>query len=113
MNDPNGLHRKGDEWHLFYQYHPHSTQWGPMHWNHAVSKDLYHWRHYPVFLQPEQNLAALGATGGAFSGSASIDMQGQTHFGIPSVYRHTIYIAVIAKFRKWPCQWTVTTSLRQ
>jgi beta-fructofuranosidase len=80
MNDPNGLHRKGDEWHLFYQYHPHSTQWGPMHWNHAVSKDLYHWRHYPVFLQPEQNLAALGATGGAFSGSAFIDAQGQTRF---------------------------------
>ncbi|MCS2172572.1 glycoside hydrolase family 32 protein [Scandinavium sp. TWS1a] len=80
MNDPNGLHRKGEEWHLFYQYHPHSTQWGPMHWNHAVSKDLYHWRHYPVFLQPEQNLAALGATGGAFSGSAFIDAQGQTRF---------------------------------
>jgi beta-fructofuranosidase len=80
MNDPNGLHRKGDEWHLFYQYHPHSTQWGPMHWNHAVSKDLYHWRHYPIFLQPEQNLAALEATGGAFSGSAYTDKQGQTRF---------------------------------
>ncbi|WP_312951826.1 glycoside hydrolase family 32 protein [Superficieibacter sp.] len=80
MNDPNGLHRKGDEWHLFYQYHPHSTQWGPMHWGHAVSRDLYHWRHYPVFLQPEQNLAALGATGGAFSGSAYTDKQGQTRF---------------------------------
>lgn len=80
MNDPNGLHRKGDEWHLFYQYHPHSTEWGPMHWNHAVSKDLYHWRHYPIFLQPEQNLAALGATGGAFSGSAFTDAQGQTRF---------------------------------
>lgn len=80
MNDPNGLHRKGDEWHLFYQYHTHSTQWGPMHWNHAVSKDLYHWRHYPIFLQPEQNLAALEATGGAFSGSAFIDAQGQTRF---------------------------------
>lgn len=80
MNDPNGLHRQGDEWHLFYQYHPHSTEWGPMHWNHAVSKDLYHWRHYPVFLQPEQNLVALGATGGAFSGSAFTDAQGQTRF---------------------------------
>lgn len=80
MNDPNGLHRKGDEWHLFYQYHPHNAQWGPMHWNHAVSQDLYHWRHYPVFLQPEHNLAALGATGGAFSGSAFIDAQGQTRF---------------------------------
>lgn len=80
MNDPNGLHYKNGEWHLFYQYHPHTTQWGPMHWNHAVSRDLYHWRHYPIFLQPEQNLAALGATGGAFSGSAYIDKQGQTRF---------------------------------
>lgn len=80
MNDPNGLHYKNGEWHLFYQYHPHSTQWGPMHWNHAVSHDLYRWRHYPIFLQPEQNLAALGATGGAFSGSAYTDKQGQTRF---------------------------------
>lgn len=80
MNDPNGLHYKNGEWHLFYQYHPHSSQWGPMHWNHAVSRDLYHWRHYPVFLQPEQNLSALGATGGAFSGSAYIDKQGKTRF---------------------------------
>ncbi|HDG1676410.1 TPA: glycoside hydrolase family 32 protein [Kluyvera ascorbata] len=80
MNDPNGLHYKNGEWHLFYQYHPHSTQWGPMHWNHAVSHDLYHWRHYPVFLQPEHNLMALSATGGAFSGSAYTDKQGQTRF---------------------------------
>lgn len=80
MNDPNGLHYQNGEWHLFYQYHPHSTQWGPMHWNHAVSHDLYHWRHYPIFLQPEQNLTALGATGGAFSGSAYTDKQGQTRF---------------------------------
>lgn len=80
MNDPNGLHYKDGEWHLFYQYHPHAPHWGPMHWNHAVSRDLYHWRHYPVFLQPEQDLAALGATGGAFSGSAYIDERGQTRF---------------------------------
>lgn len=80
MNDPNGLHYKNGEWHLFYQYHPHSAQWGPMHWNHAVSHDLYHWQHYPVFLQPEHNLAALGATGGAFSGSAYTDKHGQTRF---------------------------------
>ncbi|RQW62065.1 glycoside hydrolase family 32 protein [Vibrio viridaestus] len=80
MNDPNGFHFKDGEWHLFYQYHPHDANWGPMHWGHAVSKDLYHWKHYPVFLQPEQNLVALGATGGAFSGSAYIDLNGQTRF---------------------------------
>ncbi|BFU34008.1 GH32 C-terminal domain-containing protein [Enterobacter asburiae] len=80
MNDPNGLCKIGDTYHLFYQFHPHSTEWGPMHWGHATSDDLYHWRHYPVFLQPEQNLEALGATGGAFSGTAFQDNDGNTRF---------------------------------
>ncbi|KKI47928.1 hypothetical protein XK97_05980 [Obesumbacterium proteus] len=80
MNDPNGLCKIGDTYHLFYQFHPHSTEWGPMHWGHATSDDLYHWRHYPVFLQPEQNLGALGATGGAFSGTAFQDNDGNTRF---------------------------------
>ena len=80
MNDPNGLCKIGGTYHLFYQFHPHSTEWGPMHWGHAVSEDLYHWRHYPVFLQPEQNLEALGATGGAFSGTAFQDSDGSTRF---------------------------------
>lgn len=80
MNDPNGLCKIGDTYHLFYQFHPHSTEWGPMHWGHAVSEDLYHWRHYPVFLQPEQNLEALGATGGAFSGTAFQGEDGSTRF---------------------------------
>lgn len=80
MNDPNGLCKVGDTCHLFYQFHPHGTEWGPMHWGHAASEDLYHWRHYPVFLQPEQNLEALGATGGAFSGTAFRDEDGSTRF---------------------------------
>lgn len=80
MNDPNGLCKIGDTYHLFYQFHPHSTDWGPMHWGHAASEDLYHWRHYPVFLQPEQNLEALGATGGAFSGTAFQGQGGDIRF---------------------------------
>ncbi len=80
MNDPNGLCKIDGTYHLFYQYHPHSTEWGPMHWGHAASEDLYHWRHYPLFLQPEQNLEALGATGGAFSGTAFQERDGSTRF---------------------------------
>ncbi len=80
MNDPNGLCRIGDSYHLFYQYHPNGTEWGPMHWGHAVSQDLYRWLHYPVFQHPERNLAALAATGGAFSGNAFVDRDGSLSF---------------------------------
>lgn len=80
MNDPNGLCRVGDDYHLFYQFHPNGTYWGPMHWGHAVSSDLYRWTHYPVFQYPEANLASLGATGGAFSGNAFTDRDGSLSF---------------------------------
>ena len=80
MNDPNGLCKVGDTWHMFYQFHPAGTDWGPMHWGHATSRDLFNWAHLPVFLHPEQNLWALGATGGAFSGNAFGDRDGSSLF---------------------------------
>jgi beta-fructofuranosidase len=80
MNDPNGLCKIGDTWHIFYQFHPASTDWGPMHWGHATSKDLFNWTHLPVFLHPEQNYWRLGATGGAFSGNAFRDRSGADIF---------------------------------
>lgn len=52
MNDPNatiyfeGLH------HLFYQYNPTDWHWGNLHYGHAVSKDLLHWKHEPIALSP-------------------------------------------------------------
>ena len=30
MNDPNGFSYYKDKFHLFYQYYPYDSQWGPM-----------------------------------------------------------------------------------
>jgi beta-fructofuranosidase len=69
INDPNGLIQYKGEYHVFYQHHPYSAQWGPMHWGHVKSKDLVHWEHLPIALAPSEEYDRDGC----FSGSAVDD----------------------------------------
>ena len=65
-NDPNGLIKVGDTYHMFYQFFPSGTKWGPMHWMHATSTDLVHWKEKPVAFYPNEY-------GAMYSGCAVYD----------------------------------------
>lgn len=66
INDPNGFSVYKGEYHLFYQYHPYSTQWGPMHWGHMKTKDFVKWERLPIAIAPDEDYDKDGC----FSGSA-------------------------------------------
>lgn len=66
MNDPNGFSWYNGMYHLFYQYNPYDSHWGPMHWGHAVSRDLLHWEYLPAALAPDEAYDRDGC----FSGNA-------------------------------------------
>lgn len=69
MNDPNGLCRCGEWYHVFYQYGPFDPEGGVKHWGHCRSRDLVHWERCPVLLYP----ADTWDEHGVFSGSALVE----------------------------------------
>lgn len=66
INDPNGFSSFNKEYHLFYQYHPYSANWGPMHWGHSKTKDFIKWEKLPIALAPDEEYDKKGC----FSGTA-------------------------------------------
>lgn len=63
-NDPNGLCRWQGRWHLFYQGYPPEDP--RVHWGHAVSPDLVHWRDLPYAIYPDPEVCC-------FSGSTLVE----------------------------------------
>lgn len=74
MNDPNGMFYLNGKYHLYFQYFPDGNIWGPMHWGHAISKDLITWEEQPIALYPD-NLGLI------FSGSCVVDKNNTSGFG--------------------------------
>ena len=52
MNDPDAPIYWNGRYHMFYQHNPDGPYWANMHWGHAVSEDMIHWKHLPVALAP-------------------------------------------------------------
>lgn len=68
MNDPNGFGYAFGKFQFFYQFHPYSSAWGPMHWGHYTSKDLIKWELEPTALAPDTPYDKDGC----FSGSSIV-----------------------------------------
>ena len=95
MNDPNGpIYWKG-AYHMFYQYNPNAAVWGDMHWAHAISEDMIHWRHLPIALAPTPG---WDDADGCFTGSAVDDHGTATilYTGVKTVCARTRHSA------RWP-----------
>ncbi len=111
MNDPNGFSVYKGEYHLFYQYHPYSVEWGPMHWGHLKSKDLIRWERLPAALAPDEEYDASGCfSGGAVEledGRQLLLYTGVQRNHSPEGYLQDIQTQCVAigdgvNYEKWP-----------
>ncbi|MDF9277727.1 glycoside hydrolase family 32 protein [Arthrobacter sp. EH-1B-1] len=67
INDPLALTYRDGQYHLFYQYVPNSTVWGPnCHWGHATSSDLMSWKEEQIAIAPGEG------DDGIWSGSIAV-----------------------------------------
>lgn len=73
MNEPHAPLFFNGQYHLFYQNNPQGPYIHQLHWGHAVSDDLVHWRDLPVAIAPEADAVDPD---GCWSGCSVIDNDG-------------------------------------
>lgn len=81
INDPNGIMKVEDRWHVFFQYNPHSTCHEQIHWGHMSSPDLVNWREEPLGPQPR---AGEADSDGCWSGVGLVD-RAHDPAGVPTL----------------------------
>lgn len=70
INDPNAPIFWNGQYHMFYQYNPDGAYWGDMHWGHAISDDMVHWKNLPIAIAPTPGGPDAD---GCFTGTAVIE----------------------------------------
>ncbi len=93
MNDPNGLVKFHNQYHLFYQYYPYSSEWGPMHWGHFVSEDLIRYEDAPVALAPDAPMESGCFSGGAIADGEQLKLFYTRHYTKDKFQSQTQYVA--------------------
>lgn len=83
LNDPNGLTYFKDRYQVYFQHHPYSTVWGPMHWGHVSSEDMVTWKREPIAFAP----SVEEDRDGVFSGSAVVGDDGETLYAYYTGHR--------------------------
>ncbi|MFI0428532.1 glycoside hydrolase family 32 protein [Mariniflexile sp. HMF6888] len=104
MNDPNGMFYYNGYYHLYFQYHPESNVWGPMHWGHAISADMITWKEQPIAIYPDE-------LGTIFSGSAVVDITNSSGFGEVSNAVPIVAIYTNSKKLEGDDNWKQTQSI--
>lgn len=95
LNDPNGLVRVGNEYHVFYQTNPNAPEPPSSCWGHMMSEDLVNWIDLPIALQPVEEYDQDGCyTGSSLVHGDAMYVVYTGHREIDDGYLETINVAV-------------------
>lgn len=102
MNDPNGLIKIEDKYHLFYQFYPYDSKWGPMHWGHFETSDLIKYEDKSVAIAPtDQDVESGCFSGGSFLNDKELNLIYTRHFEKDNYKSEKIFLAKSVEYDKF------------